>query len=167
MKLITVIGTTILSLSLTGAVYAQEQHDQQDEQKDKSAQEEKKAQPEKQTKPEEKNAQQEKEKNARPEEKNAPEHAQAKPERARYRGPHSGGSLQGELWARTHFPGQPRRLSESPVPIWRLLVWIWLALAEQLALHAGCLCSGDWWNVLPVQSSISGSQRDAKRNAIA
>jgi hypothetical protein len=77
MKLITVIGTTILSLSLTGAVYAQEQHDQQDEQKDKSAQEEKKAQPEKQTKPEEKNAQQEKEKNARPEEKNAPEHAQA------------------------------------------------------------------------------------------
>jgi hemolysin activation/secretion protein len=77
MKLITVIGTTILSLSLTGAVYAQEQHDQQDEQKDKSAQEEKKAQPEKQTKPEEKNAQQEK--HARPEEKNAPEHAQAKP----------------------------------------------------------------------------------------
>jgi hypothetical protein len=80
MKLITVIGTTVLSLSLTGAVYAQEQHDQQDDQKDKSAQEEKKAQPEKQAKPEEKNAQQEKEKNARPEEKSAPERAQAKPE---------------------------------------------------------------------------------------
>jgi hypothetical protein len=82
MKLITLIGTTVLSLSLTGAVYAQEQHDQQDDQKDKSAQEEKKApeakpEQEKQAKPEQKNAQQEK--NAKPAEKNAPQHAQAKP----------------------------------------------------------------------------------------
>jgi hypothetical protein len=80
MKLTGVISTAVLSLILAVPVYAQEQHEQE-EQKDKPAQEkEKKAQPEKPAKQEEKNAQEQK--NARPEEKNAPERAQqAKPER--------------------------------------------------------------------------------------
>jgi len=67
MKLVGIIGTAVLSLTLAAPVYAQEQHEQQEEQKAKPAQEEKKVQPEK--KPEEKNAQQEK--NAKPEERNA------------------------------------------------------------------------------------------------
>jgi hypothetical protein len=68
MKLVGVIGTAILSLTLgaSSAAYAQDQHEQQEEQKDKPA--EKKAQPEKPAKQEEKNA--------KPEEKNA---QQAKP----------------------------------------------------------------------------------------
>jgi hypothetical protein len=59
MKLAGVVGTAILSLTLgaSSAAYAQEQHDQQEEQKDKPA--EKKAQPEKTAKPEEKSAKQE------------------------------------------------------------------------------------------------------------
>jgi hypothetical protein len=58
MKLAGVIGTAILSLALgaSSSAYAQDQHDQQEEQKDKPA--EKKAQPEKPAKPEEKSAQQ-------------------------------------------------------------------------------------------------------------
>lgn len=78
MKLAGVIGTAILSLTLgaSSAAYAQDQHDQQEEQKDKPA--EKKAQPEKPAKPEEKNAQEEK--NTKPEEKNAQQRApEAKP----------------------------------------------------------------------------------------
>ncbi len=69
MKLTGVIGTAILSLTLgaSSLAYAQDPHDQQDEQKDKSA--EKKAQPEKSAKPAEKNAQEEK--NTKPEEKSA------------------------------------------------------------------------------------------------
>jgi len=92
MKLVGVISTAILSLSLGAAapVYAQEQHDQQEEQKAKPAQDEKKAQPakpaqqeekgaqQKTAKPEEKNAQQEK--TAKPEEKNAQQEKNAKPE---------------------------------------------------------------------------------------
>ena len=74
MKLVGVISTAVLSLTLGAAapVYAQqEQHDQQEEQKEKPAQDkEKKAQPEKPAKPEEKNAQQQ-DKNSKPEEKNA------------------------------------------------------------------------------------------------
>jgi hypothetical protein len=91
MKLVGIISAAVLSLTLGVAApaFAQEQHDQQEEQKAKPAQDEKKAQPaksaqqeekpvvqqEKNTKPEEKNAQQEK--NTKPEEKNA---QQAKPE---------------------------------------------------------------------------------------
>jgi len=72
MKIVGIISTAILSLTLGVAApaYAQEQHDQQDEQKAKPAPEEKKAQPEKSAKQEEKPAAQE-EKNAKPEEKNA------------------------------------------------------------------------------------------------
>jgi len=78
MKLVGVIGTAVLSLTLAAPVYAQqEQHDQQEEQKAKP-QEEKKAQPEKPAKQEEKTAQQEK--NTKPEEKNAQEEKNAKPE---------------------------------------------------------------------------------------
>ena len=67
MKLAAAIGTAILSLTLgaSSLAYAQDQHDQQEEQKDKPA--EKKAQPEKPAKPAEKNAQEEK--NTKPEEK--------------------------------------------------------------------------------------------------
>jgi hypothetical protein len=57
MKLAGVIGIAILSLTVgaSSTAYAQEQHDQQEEQKDRPA--EKKAQPEKPAKPEERNAQ--------------------------------------------------------------------------------------------------------------
>ena len=71
MNLVGFISTAVLSLTLVAAApaFAQEQHDQQEEQKAKPAQDEKKAQPEKSAKQEEKPAAQEK--NARPEEKNA------------------------------------------------------------------------------------------------
>ena len=82
MKLIGVISTAVLSMTLgiAAPAYAQqEQHDQQEEQKAKPAQDEQKAQPakqgeksaqqEKNTNQEEKNAQQEK-KNTQQEEKN-------------------------------------------------------------------------------------------------
>ncbi|MGA2859405.1 MAG: hypothetical protein ABSE40_21265 [Candidatus Sulfotelmatobacter sp.] len=81
MKLVGVISTAVLSLTLGVAapVYAQqEQHDQQEEQKAKPAQDEKKAQPEKPAKQEEKNAQEEK--NTKPEEKNAKQEQQRAPE---------------------------------------------------------------------------------------
>ncbi len=81
MNLIGFISTAVLSLTLVAAapVFAQEQHDQQEEQKAKPAQDEKKAQPEKSAKQEEKPAAQP-EKNAKPEEKNAKqEQPNAKP----------------------------------------------------------------------------------------
>ena len=86
MKLVGIIGTAVLSLTLgvVGPAFAQEQHDQQEEQKDKPAakENEKQAQP---AKPEEKNAQPEK--NAKPEAKPAQEqHAQAKPAAQAQRG---------------------------------------------------------------------------------
>jgi len=80
MKLIGVISTALLSLTLgiAAPVYAQqEQHDQQDEQKAKPAQDEKKAEPAKPAKQEEKGAQQEKA--AKPEE-NARQEKSTKPE---------------------------------------------------------------------------------------
>lgn len=84
MKLVGVITTAVLSLTLGVAAPAyaqQEQHEQQEEQKAKPAQqEEKKAQPEKPAKQEEKGAQEEK--NTKQEEKTAHEQhtQQAKPE---------------------------------------------------------------------------------------
>jgi len=82
MKLAGAISTAVLTLTLGIGIPAyaqQDQHDQQDEKKDKPAQEkEKKAAPEKSVKPEEKNAMQDKER--KPEEKNAQEHSQPKPE---------------------------------------------------------------------------------------
>ena len=83
MKLVRIIGTAVLSLTLAAPVYAQqEQHDQQED-KDKPA--EKKAQPEKPAKqeektakPQEKSAQQER--SAKPEEKNAKQEQQRAPE---------------------------------------------------------------------------------------
>ncbi len=79
MKLVGIISTAVLSLTLVAAapVYAQEQHDQQEEQKAKPAQDEKQTQPAKSAKPEEKpTAQQDKntkpaEQNAKQEDKNA------------------------------------------------------------------------------------------------
>jgi hypothetical protein len=89
MKLVGMISTAVLSLTLgvVGPAVAQEQHEQQEEQKDKPAakENEKKAQP---AKPEEKSTQAEK--NVRPEEKNAKpaqeQHAQAKPAAQAQRG---------------------------------------------------------------------------------
>jgi hypothetical protein len=92
MKLIGVMSTAVLSLTLGIAAPLYAQQDQQEEQKDKAAQDEKKAQPEKpvkpgeksaqrpeaNTKPEERNAQ--RDKNARPEEKNAQQDNNVKPE---------------------------------------------------------------------------------------
>jgi len=79
MKLVGIIGTAVLSLTLAAPVYAQqEQHDQQED-KDKPA--EKKAQPEKPAKPEERTAKPE-EKNAKQEQQRAPE---AKPEKQEQR----------------------------------------------------------------------------------
>jgi outer membrane biosynthesis protein TonB len=82
MKLVGMISTAVLSLTLVAAapVYAQEQHDQQEEQKSKpdekkrnlrspQSQRPKPAAPEKNAKPEEKNAKQEPK--TKPEEKNA------------------------------------------------------------------------------------------------
>lgn len=100
MKLVGIISTAILSLTLgvVAPAFAQEQHDPQEEQKDKPAAretekkaepakpEEKNAQPEKNVKPEAKPAQ-EQEKSAKPEEKNAQEQqAQAKPTAQAQRG---------------------------------------------------------------------------------
>jgi hypothetical protein len=81
MKLIGVMSTAVLSLTLGIAAPLYAQQDQQEEQKDKSAQDEKKAQPEKPVKPGEKSAQRP-EANTKPEERNAQElHTQqAKPE---------------------------------------------------------------------------------------
>src|ERR1035437_540157 len=84
MKLIGVISTAVLSMTLGVAAPAyaqQEQHDQQEEQKAKPTQDEKKAQPAKQG---EKSAQQDKntnqeEKNAQQEEKNAQQARPAQP----------------------------------------------------------------------------------------
>jgi hypothetical protein len=85
MNLVGFISTAVLSLTLVAAapMYAQEQHDQEEQKakpEEKKAQPEKStkqaekpvAQPEKNTKPEEKNAKQEN-KNAKPAEKNAPQ----------------------------------------------------------------------------------------------
>jgi hypothetical protein len=90
MKLVGAIGTAVLTFTLGAGIPAyaqQEQHDQQEENKDKPAQEkEKRAEPAKQ---EEKTAQQDKnkqeenakqDKDRKPEEKNAQEHSQPKQE---------------------------------------------------------------------------------------
>src|SRR5271170_5229195 len=83
MKLVGIIGTAVLSLTLAAPVYAQQEQHDQTEAKDKPA--EKKTQPEKpakqedkMAKPEEKSAQQEK--SAKPEEKNAKQENNAKPQ---------------------------------------------------------------------------------------
>jgi len=80
MKRIGIISTAVLSLTLGVAapVFAQEQHDQQEEQKAKPAGEEKKTQPEKSAKQDEKPASQE-QKNAKPAEKNELQQQNAKP----------------------------------------------------------------------------------------
>lgn len=81
MKLVGVLSTAVLTLTLGMAIPAfaqQDQHDQQDEQKDKAAQDEKKAQPDK-PKQEDKNAQQQ-DKTKQEEEKKAEQDKNAKPE---------------------------------------------------------------------------------------
>jgi hypothetical protein len=58
MKLVGILSTAVLSLTLVAAApaFAQEQHDQQEDQKAKPAQDDKKVQPEKSAKPAEKTA---------------------------------------------------------------------------------------------------------------
>jgi len=75
MKLVGIIGTAVLSLTLAAPVYAQQEQHEQQEDKDKPA--EKKAQPEKPAKQEERAAKPE-EKNAKQEQQRAPE---ARPEK--------------------------------------------------------------------------------------
>jgi cytoskeletal protein RodZ len=79
MKLVTVIGAAVLSLTLglAAPAFAQEQHEQEDQKAKPAAQEEKKAQPEKSAKQEEKPSAQA-EKNAKPEEKKAQPEKSAK-----------------------------------------------------------------------------------------
>jgi hypothetical protein len=71
MKLVGLISTAVLSLTLGVAApaFAQEQHDQQDDKKAAPAQDDKRAQPEKSAKPEEKPAATQQERNAKPAEK--------------------------------------------------------------------------------------------------
>jgi hypothetical protein len=104
MKLVGLISTAVLSLTLVAAapVYAQEQHEQ--EEKAKPAQEEKKAEPakkaeqEKSAKPEEKGAQQQ-EKNAKQEEKTAQQHSQpAKTQQPVQRAGANGGRIPAERY---------------------------------------------------------------------
>jgi|SRR5579862_2242416 len=98
MKLVGAISTAVLTLSLGLGIpaYAQEQHDQKEENKDKpSAEKEKKAQSEKSAKPEEKNAvRQGQDQSAKPEEKNAREQhtQQARPEQQGQHAGNHGGS---------------------------------------------------------------------------
>jgi hypothetical protein len=107
MKLAGVISTAVLSLTLGVAApaFAQEQHDQQEEQKTKpeekaqpaAKQEEKKAEPEKSAKQEEKPAAHE-EKNAKPEEKNAKqEDKSAKPAEKNEQQQHAGNNGGGRI----------------------------------------------------------------------
>ena len=88
MRLLSAIGTAVLSLTIVAPVYAQqEQHEQKEEEKAKPEEKEKKAQPEKPVKQEQGRAQEEK--NTRPDEKNArqeqPRTPEAKPERQQQR----------------------------------------------------------------------------------
>ena len=80
MRLIEVLSTAVLSLTLAAPVYAlQEQHEQKEQEKAKPEQEkEKKAQPEKPAKLEQRSAREEK--NIKPEEKNAKQEQQRAPE---------------------------------------------------------------------------------------
>ncbi len=82
MKLATVIGTAVLSLTLglAAPAFAQEQHEQEVQKAKPAAQEEKKAQPEKSAKQEEKPSAQ-RQNNTKPEQKNAKQtNENAKPE---------------------------------------------------------------------------------------
>ena len=89
MKVIGIVGTAALSLILAAPIYAQEQHDQEQE-RAKPEQNEKKAQPEKPARQEQKEAQEGKtarpeEERSRPEETKAqPRSQQAKPEKQQH-----------------------------------------------------------------------------------
>ena len=131
--LVGMISTAVLSLTLVAAapVFAQEQHDQQEEQKAKP--EENKAQPEKSAKPAEQPAAQE-EKNAKPEEKNAKQEETSKPAEKNVQAQqragnirwwsHSRRQIQGQFWRATLVSRNPIRLPQSPLPIRWLFVRI-------------------------------------------
>ena len=121
MRLIGMIGTAVLSLTIVAPAYAQqEQHDQQEE---KAKPEEKKAQPEKSAKPEERNTQEEMrnkpeenarqpEKNNKPEEKNAQQRApEAKPAEQAQRG--GGNRIPADRYKANFGQGHTFRVSEG------------------------------------------------------
>ncbi len=159
MKLVGMIGTAVLSLTLGAAApaYAQEQHDQQEEQKDKPARE--KAQPEKPAKPEEKTCGAgREERQAGREERKASKRRPSRRRTAagaqRSRQPVAripADSYKANFGQRTHVSCQPGRLQQSPLPIRRLFVRIRWRVAKQLALHARRLCRRHQRRVLPVQ----------------
>ena len=113
MKLIGLMSTAVLSLTLVAAapVYAQEQRDQQEEKKAKPAHEEKGAQHQEKAKQEEKSAEQ-REKNTKHEESNSAQHEQqAKRESAPQRG--SGGRIPDDRY-RANFGREHRfRVSQA------------------------------------------------------
>src|ERR1700733_1548242 len=94
MKLVGIIGTAVLSLTLAAPVYAQQEQHEQQEDKDKPA--EKKAQPERSAKQEEKTARPEErsaqqEKNAKPEQRNAKQDQRAPEAKPAKQDQHAGG----------------------------------------------------------------------------
>jgi hypothetical protein len=116
MKLVGAISTAVLSLTLGVGIPAyaqQDQHEQQDENKDKPAQErDKKEQP---AKPEEKNARQQ-ENNVKPEEKNAQQlHTQeAKPgNQEQHAGGNGGGRIPADRYKANFGSGHHFRVSRS------------------------------------------------------
>jgi phage repressor protein C with HTH and peptisase S24 domain len=132
MKLVGIISTTVLSLTfgLAASAYAQEQHDQKEDEKAKPAQQdEKKASPDKPSKTEKKAAEKQKDnagheekatqqqnKDAKPEQSNErqqPQHTeQAQPEqRAKGGGDHGGGRIPEDRY-RAHF-GEEHRFHVS------------------------------------------------------
>ena len=132
MKLVGIISTTVLSLTfgLAASAYAQEQHDQKEEEKAKPAQQdEKKASPDKPSKTEKRAAEKQKDnggheekatqqpnKDAKPEQTNErqqPQHTeQAQPEQRTKGGDDHGGGRIPEDRYRTHF-GQEHRFHVS------------------------------------------------------
>jgi hypothetical protein len=94
MRLFGVISTAVLSLAIAAPVYAQEQHEQEEQKEKPAEQKEKKAQPEKPAKQEEKSAQSEKPK---PEEKNAQQEKSAKPSEKNVQAQHASGNGGGRI----------------------------------------------------------------------
>jgi hypothetical protein len=127
MRLIGIISTAVLSLTLAAPAYAQQEQHDQEEQKAKPAEDEKKAQPEKPAKPEEKGVQEEKntrpeekaaqqpEKNAKPEEEKAKQQQQeAKPgEPAQRAGGNRGGSIPADRYKANFGQGHTFRVSQG------------------------------------------------------
>ena len=175
MNLVGMISTAVLSLTLVAAapVFAQEQHDQQEEQKAKP---EEKAQPEKSAKPAEKPAAQD-EKGAKPEEKNAEQQETTKPaeknaqQERQPAGNNGGGRIPAAKYQANFGREHTFHVSQGDYSNrrfqYRLYVWIRWRMAQQLAIHARCLCHRNQRRVLPVQSVVSRRQYRAEFHTVA